>query len=79
MDANVIVVDWGGLANSNYISAAYGVPSVGEYLGNFLVWLVKTTGGDWNNVHLVGFSLGAHVVGTAGRTAGGLPARVSGE
>ncbi|XP_068628258.1 pancreatic triacylglycerol lipase-like [Battus philenor] len=77
-DVNVIVVDWRSLANSNYISAANGVPGVGQFLGNFLTWLINTGGGNWNNVHLVGFSLGAHVVGNAGRTAGGRPRRVTG-
>ncbi|CAG4979596.1 unnamed protein product [Parnassius apollo] len=77
-DANVIVVDWGAVAGANYISAVSGVPSVGQHLGNFLIWLINTAGGNWNNVHLIGFSLGAHVVGNAGRTAGGLPARVTG-
>ncbi|CAH2050164.1 unnamed protein product, partial [Iphiclides podalirius] len=62
-DANVIVVDWNRLANSNYNTAAAGVPKVlGQHLGNFLVWLINTAGGNWNNVHLVGFSLGVHVV-----------------
>ncbi|CAH2050165.1 unnamed protein product, partial [Iphiclides podalirius] len=77
-DANVIVVDWNRLANSNYNTAAAGVPNVGQHLGNFLVWLINTGGGNWNNVHLVGFSLGAHVVGNAGRTAGGRASRVTG-
>ncbi|XP_022821802.1 pancreatic triacylglycerol lipase-like [Spodoptera litura] len=77
-DVNVIVVDWRALANSNYITATNGVPGVGQFLGNFLVWLINTAGGNWNNVHLVGFSLGAHVVGNAGRQAGGRPARVTG-
>ncbi|KAJ8736506.1 hypothetical protein PYW08_007162 [Mythimna loreyi] len=77
-DVNVIVVDWRALANSNYITAANGVPGVGQFLGNFLVWLIGTAGGNWNNVHLIGFSLGAHVVGNAGRQAGGRPSRVTG-
>lgn len=78
-DVNVIVVDWSALANSNYNTAAAGVPNVGQFLGNFLVWLINTAGGNWNNVHLVGFSLGAHVVGNAGRTAGSRPSRVTGK
>lgn len=78
-DANVIVLDWRALANSGYITAAAGVPNVGQHLGNFLVWLINTAGGNWNNVHLVGFSLGAHVVGTAGRAAGGRAARITGK
>lgn len=77
-DCNVIVVDWRDLANRNYVTAANGVPGVGQFLGNFLIWLINTAGGNWNNVHLVGFSLGAHVVGNAGRTAGRRPRRVTG-
>nr|AIC80931.1 lipase [Antheraea pernyi] len=77
-DCNVIVVDWRALANSFYNTAANGVPSVGQFLGNFLIWLFNTAGGNWNQTHLVGFSLGAHVVGNAGRTAGGRPSRVTG-
>ncbi|XP_011556561.3 pancreatic triacylglycerol lipase-like [Plutella xylostella] len=77
-NCNVIVVDWNRLANSNYITAANGVPGVGQHLGNFLTWLVGQTGTNWNNVHLIGFSLGAHVVGNAGRTTGSRPARVTG-
>lgn len=78
-DCNVIVVDWRRAANSiNYLASARAIRSVGLSLGNFLLWLISTTGGDWNNVHLVGFSLGAHVVGNAGRTTGGLPARITG-
>ncbi|KAA2235903.1 hypothetical protein F0L74_32965, partial [Chitinophaga agrisoli] len=73
-----IVVDWHSLANSNYNTAAAGVPDVGRALGNFLVWLINNAGGNWNQVHLIGFSLGAHVVGNAGRQAGGRPARVTG-
>ncbi|XP_013149425.1 PREDICTED: pancreatic lipase-related protein 2-like [Papilio polytes] len=77
-DANVIVVDWNRVANSNYNTAVRGVPNVGQHLGNFLVWLINNAGGNWNNVHLIGFSLGAHVVGNAGRTAGRRAARVTG-
>lgn len=78
-DANVIVLDWRALANSLYVTAANGVPGVGQFLGNFLTWLVNTTGTNWNNVHLIGFSLGAHVVGNAGIQTGSRPARVTGK
>ncbi|KAL0901742.1 hypothetical protein ABMA27_006920 [Loxostege sticticalis] len=77
-DCNVIVVDWRSLANSGYNTAVNGVPNVGQFLGNFLVWLFNNAGGNWNDLHLVGFSLGAHVVGNAGRQAGGRPRRVTG-
>ncbi|XP_075969394.1 pancreatic triacylglycerol lipase-like [Anticarsia gemmatalis] len=77
-DCNVIVVDWRALASAGYGTAADGVPSVGQHLGNFLTWLINTAGGNWNQVHLVGFSLGAHVVGNAGRQTGNRPARITG-
>ncbi|XP_059048015.1 pancreatic triacylglycerol lipase-like [Achroia grisella] len=77
-DVNIIVVDWRVVANNNYVIAVVGVPGVGQYVGNFLEWLINTAGGNWNNVHLIGFSLGAHVVGSAGLQAGGQPARVTG-
>lgn len=78
-DVNVIVVDWSDLASSFYTTAAAGVPSVGEYLGNFLVWLLDLTGGSWDDMHMVGHSLGAHVVGNAGRVVNGSVARITGE
>ncbi|CAG4965445.1 unnamed protein product [Colias eurytheme] len=77
-DCNVIVVDWRQLANRDYNTAARGVPDVGNHLGRFIQWVFNTVGGNWNNVHLVGFSLGAHVVGNAGRTGGGQARRVTG-
>ncbi|XP_072931644.1 lipase member H-A-like [Epargyreus clarus] len=77
-DVNVIVVDWHSLANANYVTATTGVPSVGQFIGNFVVWLINTAGGNWNNVHFIGFGLGAHAVGVAGRVTGGRPIRVTG-
>ncbi|XP_050671079.1 pancreatic triacylglycerol lipase-like isoform X2 [Leptidea sinapis] len=77
-DVNVIVVDWRGAANGAYTTSVWAVPGVGQFLGNFLTWLVNTTGGNWNNFHLIGFSLGAHVVGNAGRTLGARTPRVTG-
>lgn len=78
-DCNVIVVDWRGLAGANYVSAVSGVPNIGQHLGNFLQWLISNGGGNWNNVHLAGFSLGAHVVGNAGRQSGSRVSRVTGK
>ncbi|XP_047513368.1 pancreatic triacylglycerol lipase-like [Pieris napi] len=77
-DVNVIVVDWGRAAAGSYTTSVRSVPSVGQHLGNFLNWLISNHGGNWNNVHLIGFSLGAHVVGNAGRTVGGRARRVTG-
>lgn len=77
-DFNVIVLDWGGDASGLYSTSVWAVPGVGQNLGNFLNWLISNHGGNWNNLHLVGFSLGAHVVGNAGRTVGGRSRRITG-
>ncbi|GBP72516.1 Pancreatic triacylglycerol lipase [Eumeta japonica] len=78
LDVNVITVDWRRLALSDYTTAALGVPAVGRGVGEFLVWLNTNFGARFDNMHLVGFSLGAHLVGNAGRAAGGRIARVTG-
>lgn len=78
-DTNVIVMDWRRLAISDYVTAVSGVPAVGRGLGQFLAFLNRVTGAPYSSMHLVGFSLGAHVVGNAGRELGGRAARVTGE
>ena len=76
---NVIVVDWGRIALSPYSTAAHGVPDIGRGVGQFLAFINRVTGAPYNNMHLVGFSLGAHVVGNAGRELDGKVARITGE
>ncbi|XP_073960380.1 pancreatic triacylglycerol lipase-like [Choristoneura fumiferana] len=78
MDCNIITVDWRRLAQSDYTTAALGVPAVGRGVGQFLRFLNQVTGARFNNMHLIGFSLGAHLVGNAGRELGGQVIRVTG-
>ncbi|CAG4965448.1 unnamed protein product [Colias eurytheme] len=77
-DNNVIVMDWRRAASSAYTTSVRDVPSVGQHLGNFVQWLINNHGGNWNNVHLIGFSLGAHIIGNAGRTVRGRIGRITG-
>lgn len=63
---------------SGYVTAASGVPNVGRGLGQFLRFLNRITGASFRKMHLIGFSLGAHVVGNAGRELNGDLARVTG-
>ncbi|XP_022131169.2 pancreatic triacylglycerol lipase [Pieris rapae] len=77
-DYNVIILDWSRLARRDYATAAAGVPDVGRGLGQFLNFLHQTTGAPFDRMHLVGFSLGAHVVGNAGRELRGRVARITG-
>ncbi|XP_014360587.2 pancreatic lipase-related protein 2 isoform X2 [Papilio machaon] len=77
-DVNVIIMEWRKLATSDYATAVKGVPAVGRGLGQFLAFLNRETGAPYNTMHLIGFSLGGHVVGNAGREIGGRAARVTG-
>jgi len=76
-DCNFISVDWGVLAvGPNYFAAANNVFVAGLDLGNFVNYLVAQ-GGSISRFHLIGFSLGAHVVGYAGKVARNIP-RITG-
>lgn len=77
-ETNVIVLDWRRLALMDYVTAVLGVPAVGRGLGQFLRFVNQVTGARFDSMHLVGFSLGAHLVGNAGRELGGAVARVTG-
>nr|XP_021200298.2 lipase member H [Helicoverpa armigera] len=75
-DVNVIVLDWSALANRSYTTAKGGTAEVGRGLGQFLNWL-STLGLSFERVHLVGFSLGGHLVGNAGRETGSRVKRIT--
>uniref|UniRef100_A0A2A4K3N9 Lipase domain-containing protein n=1 Tax=Heliothis virescens TaxID=7102 RepID=A0A2A4K3N9_HELVI len=77
-DVNIITVDWSRVAISEYATAVLRVPSVGRAVGQFLAFLNSVTGAPFTSMHLIGLSLGAHVVGNAGRELGGKVARVTG-
>ncbi|XP_050350365.1 pancreatic lipase-related protein 2-like [Nymphalis io] len=77
-NVNVIVMEWKRLALSNYVTAAAGVPAVGRRLGQFLKFLHSVTRAPLETMHIIGYSLGAHLAGNAGRELGGRVARVTG-
>ncbi|KAF4517958.1 hypothetical protein B566_EDAN005325 [Ephemera danica] len=66
-DYNVISVDWSDPASGTYYAAQNNVQEVGFILGDFMEYLKVSTGFYLGNVHCVGFSLGAHVCGNAGK------------
>ncbi|XP_054262803.1 pancreatic triacylglycerol lipase-like [Macrosteles quadrilineatus] len=78
---NVVVVDWSVLVGESScypIVASRGLQQVGGLLAQLLDHLVYA-GVSPSNIHIVGFSLGAHVAGHAGTFLGhGLVSRITG-
>ncbi|XP_017771250.1 PREDICTED: uncharacterized protein LOC108558749 [Nicrophorus vespilloides] len=77
-EANVICVDWGnGALLPNYVKATANTRLVGKQLAMLLRGLVEQVGFSLRKMHLIGFSLGAHVAGFAGAELGNL-SRITG-
>lgn len=66
-ECNVICVDWeGGATMPNYLRAAANTRLVGKQLAMLLQGLTQHIDLRFEDIHLIGFSLGAHVAGFAG-------------
>lgn len=52
----------------HYPAIVSNVPIVGKRVAEFVVYLMENAELDLDNLHLIGFSLGAHVSGIAGST-----------
>ncbi|KAM4748990.1 hepatic triacylglycerol lipase [Rhinophrynus dorsalis] len=63
---NVIIADWLPSANVHYPIAAQNSRIIGLEIAEFLEWLESSIQFPRSNVHLIGYSLGAHVSGFAG-------------
>ncbi|KAJ8668738.1 hypothetical protein QAD02_010401 [Eretmocerus hayati] len=74
IECNIVCVDWGpGSAVPNYVRAAANTRLVGRQLAK----LVRSLGVPLDKLHLIGFSLGAHVAGFAGAELGNV-SRITG-
>ncbi|XP_077390279.1 lipoprotein lipase [Festucalex cinctus] len=76
--ANVIVVDWLSTAQKHYVVAAQNTKVVGQEVARFIDWIEETTNIPLDNLHLIGYSLGAHVAGFAGSHATNKVGRITG-
>ncbi|XP_012683807.1 lipoprotein lipase [Clupea harengus] len=76
--ANVIVVDWLSTAQNHYVIAAQNTKSVGQDIAHFIDWMEETTNIPLENLHLIGYSLGAHVAGFAGSHTSNKVGRITG-
>uniref|UniRef100_A0A182SIV3 Lipase domain-containing protein n=1 Tax=Anopheles maculatus TaxID=74869 RepID=A0A182SIV3_9DIPT len=68
---NMISVDWSaGAVNPNYVAARNAVGPAGAAVASFIGQLVAA-GASVDNMYVIGFSLGAHVAGNAGKGQNG--------
>uniref|UniRef100_A0A8C1N6Q9 triacylglycerol lipase n=1 Tax=Cyprinus carpio TaxID=7962 RepID=A0A8C1N6Q9_CYPCA len=65
-EANVVVVDWLGLAHQLYPDVVNHTRRVGQSIATLLDWLQEEVQLQLKDVHMIGYSLGAHVAGYAG-------------
>ncbi|EDW95189.1 vitellogenin-1 isoform X2 [Drosophila yakuba] len=65
-DVNFVIVDAADYVDTFYSWSALNTDLIGEHIGVGLTHLIELT--PLRNIHLIGHSLGAHIMGTAGRT-----------
>ncbi|XP_037536848.1 endothelial lipase [Nematolebias whitei] len=78
LNANVVIVDWIPLAQQLYPDAVNHTHTVGLDIAGMLNWLQDELQLSLKNVHLIGYSLGAHVAGYAGTFVDGTVGRITG-
>ncbi|KAF6088251.1 lipase G, endothelial type [Phyllostomus discolor] len=76
-EANVVVVDWLPLAHQLYTDAVNNIRAVGQSIARLLDGLQEKDDFSLGNVHLIGYSLGAHVAGYAGNFVKGTVGRIT--
>ncbi|XP_036889981.1 endothelial lipase [Sturnira hondurensis] len=77
-EANVVVVNWLPLAHQLYADAVNNIRVVGQSIARLLDGLQEKDDFSLGNVHLIGYSLGAHVAGYAGNFVKGTVGRITG-
>ncbi|XP_038646433.1 endothelial lipase-like [Scyliorhinus canicula] len=76
--ANIIVVNWLERAHQLYTIAANNSEVVGREVAMLVDWLQKVTDIPLQKVHMIGYSLGAHVAGFAGKATQNKIGRITG-
>lgn len=64
-DVNFIIIDTAGYIDSLYTWSALNTEHIGQLIAESLIDLTKNY--PYENIHLIGHSLGAHIAGSAGR------------
>lgn len=68
VDVNLIAVNWEKSSQTlNYIAARNRVEAIGAHVAALIDFMVSTDLVSLNDITLIGFSLGAHIAGIAGK------------
>ncbi|KAK2580877.1 hypothetical protein KPH14_005949 [Odynerus spinipes] len=71
-DANVICVDWEKGSSTNYMQAAANTRIVGAEIARVVRHLINSQMADAEEFHLMGHSLGAHIMSYVGKNVTGI-------
>ncbi|XP_023034213.1 phospholipase A1 isoform X1 [Drosophila willistoni] len=69
-DFNLISVDWARARYTEYCGSYLAVRGVGNNIGKMINLLTSSKLNTASNIHLIGFDLGAHIAGYAGKYVG---------
>lgn len=76
---NIICVDWSiVIFDLAYFTARLRCKEVGNYLAELILMLADNTNQKTDNIHIIGFSMGAHIAGYAGKRLDGQLQRITG-
>lgn len=76
---NVICVDWSLIVlDSTYLAARWRCKEIGNYVAELIAALLDKTNLKLDSVHIIGFSMGAHIAGYAGKNFNGQIPRITG-
>ncbi|XP_043575279.1 endothelial lipase-like [Chiloscyllium plagiosum] len=76
--ANIIVVNWLERAHQLYTIAVNNSEVVGREIAMLVDWLEQVTDVPLHKIHMIGYSLGAHVAGFAGKATQNKIGRITG-
>lgn len=79
-DYNVVCVDWAVFAlDLSYFTARLRCKTIGRNVAELISMLTENTSQTIDDIHILGFSMGAHIAGYAGKQLNGKIHRITGK